>query len=270
MDLVFRDPSPDIGRARALARARAMSWDTSAESSDDLARLAVGSLYLAQHYLDWTSSTPAEDAAFTSLTSDADTSGAVRLFDPPANLPTDRARAVAALLLPWRAMVTTRDLVRVEQTTTYRSADAVVSETSGWPLVVAGVALVTVAAVAVGVIVGDGMAVLDRYIARSEDTKRLVAKQAAAQELLRAHAEREDRAGKQLDMSAEEKAFYDSLIKDAHAIATKRDADFKTQSLFGSVKDAAKSAGAGFGAGVALAAVGLAALYIFVLKGSLK
>jgi len=84
---------------------------------------------------------------------------------------------------------------------------------------VLGIAACAIASIVIAQSAGD---VVDRQLTRSEDTKRLLASQASAVQVLVAHAEREDKEGRAIPFTDAERAVINSLQGVQMKIAEKR------------------------------------------------
>lgn len=128
---------------------------------------------------------------------------------------------------------------------------------TGVPLViwVVGLAACTVASVLIAKVAGD---VIDRELTRREDTRKLVAAQAAAVQVVLNHLEREDRQGARIPYDDMEMTLLESLLKTQRKIAEQRQAPLPTPfaGAAQSLDNAIGKVGAGLGAIVPIAVAG--------------
>jgi hypothetical protein len=90
---------------------------------------------------------------------------------------------------------------------------------------VVGLAACTVASVLIAKVAGD---VLDRDLIRRDDTRKLVAAQASAVELVLRHVEREERAGARIPYDEMELKVLESLLKTQRKLAEQRQTPLPT------------------------------------------
>jgi hypothetical protein len=94
----------------------------------------------------------------------------------------------------------------------------------GWPVIIAIIAVcVAVSAVAAAYMSEDASQVIDRKLAREEDSKRLIAAQAKAVDLVEQHLAAEAAQGKPASFSDEEKAVLNDLKQTQVAITSKKE-----------------------------------------------
>ncbi|NUQ11368.1 MAG: hypothetical protein HUU26_03430 [Gemmatimonadaceae bacterium] len=132
-----------------------------------------------------------------------------------------------------------------------------VFEAGAFPLVlwVVGAAACTLVSVVVAKVAGD---VIDRELARREDTRKLVAAQAAAVQVVLNHLEREDRQGARIPYDDMEMTLLESLLKTQRKIAEQRQAPLPTPfaGAAQSLDTAISKVGSGLGAIVPIAVAG--------------
>ncbi|MCC6556024.1 MAG: hypothetical protein IT372_23935 [Polyangiaceae bacterium] len=132
-----------------------------------------------------------------------------------------------------------------------------VFEAGAVPLViwVVGLAACTVASVLIAKVAGD---VIDRDLTRREDTKKLVAAQAAAVQVVLDHVQREDRTGSRIPYDETEIMLLESLLKTQRKLAEQRQAPLPTPfaGAAQSLDNAIGKVGSGLGAILPIAVAG--------------
>lgn len=97
-------------------------------------------------------------------------------------------------------------------------------EAQGWPVIVAIIAVcVAVSAVSAAYLAEDASQVIDRKLAREEDTARMIAAQAKAVDLVEQHLAAESAKGSPIDFSEQEKAVLNDLKQTQVAITSKKE-----------------------------------------------
>jgi hypothetical protein len=143
--------------------------------------------------------------------------------------------------------------VSVEQSTADYETRSTPVETGMWPLIVAAVIIGIARCAAIGYAAYQAAQVVDRALARNADGAKLAESHAATLAVLRVHAEREQAAGKTLDLDEPSRAALSQLLADQKAIASKRENPIPS----GVPESSGSFFGLGFGAAAALAAVAL-------------
>lgn len=205
----------------ALARAKAGAWRADAESAADLRALVMGSFHTGAFFGD------------RRPTLDGDT---LRIEgDPPGGdggALTERAQVARVLVAPWAQLANDDRTIDpqgrgVPLHLVTAGGESVRSPDAGaFPLLAVTAILAGGAAyLAAAIYCADRAAqIIDRQLLRREDTRRLLALDAKAQDVQAAHAAREVAAGKPLPLDDAERAVLSMLADQGRAIAGKREA----------------------------------------------
>jgi hypothetical protein len=126
-----------------------------------------------------------------------------------------------------------------------------------WPIAAIVVVVIVAGAAAIAYIAHQGSQVVDRSLARSEESRRLAERDAEAMRAIREHTEKEAAAGKQLPLSEPERLRLEALLEQQKTIVGKREGNLSSgfpdaPSLFSGAAGVVLGVGLGIGAATLL------------------